>query len=81
MLMLQSFGPGAAFIAILLCGYFGWRALNRITPSMFLIGNMDFWVAYFVVKGIFAAMIGMFVAPFQIGKMISGWINNQIGEM
>jgi len=33
---------------------------------------------YFIVKGIFAAMIGMFVAPFQIGRIVSGGINNML---
>lgn len=40
----------AEYIALgicILCGYFGWKALNRIQPSMFLWMNITGWIMYF----------------------------------
>ena len=51
--------------------FFGWRALNRIQPSMFLWMNFTGWMIYFVVKVILAIAVGLFVAPYQIAKAIS----------
>ena len=67
-------------ITLLLCAYFGWRALNRITPSMFVIMSINAWVIYFLVKGLLSIIIGGFVAPFQIGKMLSNFISERFGE-
>lgn len=56
-------------------GFFGWKALNKITPSIFLFLPLIGWVIYFVVKGLISVVIGMFVAPFVISKKIVGLIN------
>lgn len=64
-------------IMILLCGFFGWRALNRITPDMFLIMSIGKWGIYYLVKGILSVCIGVFVAPYQISKMIVNKISNR----
>jgi len=53
------------------CGYFGWKALSRITPSIFLIMPLMGWFIYFFIKGMLSVVIGAFIAPYQIGKMIS----------
>lgn len=63
-------------ILALLCGFFGWRALNRITPNMFLIMSIGKWGIYYLVKGILSVCIGVFVAPYQISKMIVNKISN-----
>ncbi len=59
------------FITMFGCGYFGWKALNRITPSIFLIMPLMGWFIYFFIKGMLSVVIGAFIAPYQIGKMIA----------
>lgn len=54
----------------ILMAYFGWKALNRITPDIFLIMPLSSWLWYFLIKGILAILVGMFVAPYQITKAI-----------
>ena len=51
-------------------GYFGWQALSRIQPRVFLILPLVGWFTYFWFKGILSVIIGWFVAPYQIAKMI-----------
>lgn len=65
------------WIMILLCGFFGWRALNRITPNMFLIMSIGKWGIYYLVKGLLSICVGVFVAPYQISKMIVNKISNR----
>lgn len=60
-----------ALIYVALFVYFGWKALNRITPKIFLILPGIGWVIYFVFKGLASLLIGMFVAPFVISKRIA----------
>lgn len=64
-----------AIIAIV-CAYFGWRILNTIQPSMFLWMSWVGWLFYFVFKFLLAVVIGLFVAPFSLGKIISEKIRN-----
>ena len=54
--------------------YFGWKALNRITPNIFLFMPIIGWVIYFSVKFVLSVIVGMFVAPFQIAKLITNGI-------
>lgn len=68
----------AALIVILACAFFGWKALNSIQPAMFLWMSWTGWIIYFCVKFILSAIIGLFVAPFKIGKWIAGAINESI---
>ncbi len=62
------------------CAIFGWRALNRITPNIFLIGTMNFWLLYFLIKGLLALLLGALIAPFQIAKMISNALAESMHE-
>lgn len=64
-------------IVMLVCCFFGWRALNRITPDIFLFMSITGWIIYFVVKGMISVAIGAFIAPFYIGK----WIANLTGDI
>lgn len=64
-------GFGLALIVFACCTYFGWKALNFITPNIFLIMPLAGWLIYFTIKGIIAFFIGFIIAPFQIGTMIS----------
>lgn len=65
-------------IAFLVCAIFGWKALNRITPNIFLVMSFAGWAIYFLIKGLLSIFIGVFVAPFQIAKMISNAVNNSL---
>ena len=62
------------------CTYFGWKALNRITPNIFLILPLGGWVIYFLIKGVLAFFIGYVIAPFQIGRMISAAAADTVNE-
>ena len=66
------------YIIAAVCTYFGWKALNFITPNIFLIMPIAGWIIYFVIKFIVALAIGVFVAPFQIGKAISQKISESM---
>lgn len=73
-----SFLP--ALIVFACCAYFGWKALNFITPNIFLIMPLAGWAIYFLIKGIIAFFIGFIVAPFQIGAMISKSVSKAAAE-
>lgn len=66
------------FIDSLFMGYlfagipWGWSALNRITPNVFLIMPLIGWVIYFVFKLFVSLAIGMFITPFKIRKVVKG---------
>ena len=61
-------------------GIFGWKALSRITPDIFLIMPIGGWVIYFIVKGLLAVVVGTFTAPFVIARMITNAIQGSISE-
>ena len=67
-----------ALIVILACAIFGWQALNSIQPAMFIWMSWAGWIIYFCVKFILSAIIGLFVAPFKIGKLIAGAISGSM---
>ncbi len=58
-LILQGFYIGAAFVA-------GWKALNRITPNVFLFLPIIGWVVYFVIKISLSSFIGVFLLPIRL---------------
>ena len=61
-----------AFVIIaVVMAYFGWQALNKITPNMFLIMPLSSWLWYWGIKGFLSILVGVFVAPYQIAKMIA----------
>jgi len=60
-------------VTLLVCAFFGWTALNRITPQIFLFMSIGGWAIYLLIKGLLAIVVGAFVAPFQIGKIISDY--------
>jgi len=65
-----------AFIYLALFCYFGWKALNKIQPNMFLVLPIGGWVLYYVIKGILAFFVGIFVAPFVIANKIAECIQH-----
>lgn len=80
MLAINSHMQALAGIAFLVCAIFGWKALNRITPDFFLVMSFAGWAIYFLVKGLLSIFIGVFVAPFQISKMISNAVNDSLNS-
>ena len=58
-LIFQGFYIGAALVA-------GWKALNRITPNIFLFLPIIGWVVYFVLKIFLSSVIGVFLLPIRL---------------
>ena len=73
-LALGSSETSLACIGILPCVFFGWRALNRIQPTMFLWLSFMGWIVYFLVKLLLSVFVGVFVAPYHIGRWLAGKI-------
>ena len=69
-----------ALVIIVICGYFGWKALARIQPSMFLWMSIAGWIVYFIIKAVMSALIGVFIAPFVIGKKLSDTVASSLSE-
>ena len=76
--MLETDNTFILAIALLGCAYFGWRALARLTPDVFLWMPIASWLIYFLVKGLLSVFIGAFIAPFWIGKTISAKVMQYI---
>ncbi len=71
----------ASFIIVIfaiLFSYFGWQALSKITPKVFLIMPVGGWIAYFVIKGALSFFLGVFVAPYVIAKKIVEGVQKRI---
>ncbi len=58
-LIFQGFYTGASFVA-------GWKALNRITPNIFLSLPIIGWVVYFAIKIFLSGLIGIFLLPIRL---------------
>ena len=59
-------------LGFLLAGIpYGWSALNRITPAIFLWMPIVGWVIYFVIKLVIAYVIGIVALPIKLYQ----WIN------
>jgi len=53
---------------------YGWRALNSITPSMFIVLPIVGWFIYFVVKAVISGIIGFFITPIKIFQDIKRYL-------
>lgn len=62
----------------LVFAFFGWGALNRIQPAMFIWMPLVGWLIYFFIKFILSVLIGVFVAPYVIGKKVTQLVNYTI---
>lgn len=65
-------------IFAILLGFFGWKALGKVKPDIFLIMPIVGWILYFVFKGILSVLIGMFVAPFEIAKKVTATLQESV---
>lgn len=52
------------------CVPFGWIALNKITPQIFLFMPIIGWIFYFVLKLIVAMLVGIVALPYKIIKSV-----------
>ena len=55
------------------CCVFGWQTLSFITSRFFLVLPIVGWFFYIMFKFFLSILIGVFVAPFRIGKLVSEW--------
>ena len=71
----EAFMPkGMEILVIIPIGiftFFGWKALNKIQPSMFLWMSWFGWFTYFFIKFVLSVLVGLFVAPWQLGKIVT----------
>ncbi len=51
-------------------GYFGWKSISFIQPNIFLIMPIVGWIIYFTIKAFLGVILGIFVLPYQIAKLI-----------
>lgn len=58
--------------------FFGWQALNKITPDIFLFMPIVGWLIYFFVKLLLSVMVGFFVAPFILSRKVVNAIQGSI---
>lgn len=73
-------GEYAALVLMLIFAVFGWKALNKIQPNIFLFMPVVGWVIYFCIKGVLSVLVGIFVAPFVIAKKITEAIQNSLSD-
>lgn len=58
-------------MAYCLAGFpYGWRALNKITPDIFLFLPLVGWLIYFGIKAFLAIIVGWIAMPIQIIRKI-----------
>ena len=65
-------------IAAIIFVFFGWKALNKITPDIFLFMPIVGWLIYFFVKLLLSVLVGFFVAPFVISRKITNAIQGSL---
>ena len=70
-----------ALVLAVAFGFFGWQALNRITPEMFVWMPVGSWLIYYLVKGFISIFIGTFIAPVWLGKKISFKVMEYVDAM
>lgn len=56
----------------------GWKALNRIQPTMFLTMSWVGWFFYFAIKFCLSVLIGMFVTPYVVSKKIADVVQEYV---
>jgi hypothetical protein len=51
----------------------GWSALDRITPNIFLFMPLGSWVFYFMVKATLSMFVGLVALPLKIVTTLIEW--------
>jgi hypothetical protein len=66
---LELFGDES--MALIFCFVpYGWSALNKLTPGVFLCLPIVGWVIYLIVKFVLAALVGIFIMAYKWIKCI-----------
>lgn len=68
----------AMYVVAAVCVFFGWKFLNRITPDVFLVLSIWGWILFFFIKLLLSVVVGVFVAPYQIAKMIANAVSKSV---
>ena len=50
---------------------YGWKALDRITPSIFLVLPLAGWAIYFLIKFFLAYWVGLVALPYNLIKIVT----------
>ena len=69
-----------AYVYVIAFAFFGWKALNRIQPSFFIVLPIIGWIVYILLKLFLATVVGMFVTPFIISKKIVSSLQNKYSQ-
>ncbi|MFI4954503.1 MAG: hypothetical protein ACHP9Y_01170 [Gammaproteobacteria bacterium] len=82
-LLIANSNPNASFSGYLSLAYvamsipWGWSALSKITPNVFLFMPFAGWAAYFVIKSGLSILVGTVAFPWKIVSTIIDWRNNK----
>ena len=76
MVGLMALGNPAIILAVfIVCGFFGWPKLYKLTPSLFIFAVIFIsWTKlaiYGLVKAILSVLAGFFIVPYLIGRKLS----------
>lgn len=63
-------GSSIYLVTLLIMAVAGWRFINFITPSFFLWLPLGGWVIYFIIKFLISGMLGIFILPYHVAKLI-----------
>ena len=70
-ILLATLGLAVVVIPIgLIMMVFGWRVLGPTNPFLMIFASGNFMIFYYIFKVILAFIIGYFVAPFQLARII-----------
>ena len=70
--------PVVTVIITIALGSCGWKALNKITPAVFVVMSIKGWIIYYCIKGVLSVVIGVFVAPFVIAKIAAEQVQKDL---
>jgi hypothetical protein len=59
--------PEVGGVFLLAFAFVGWKYLNRIQPTVFLILPVVGWIIYFVVKFFLSCFVGLIATPLWLG--------------
>lgn len=55
----------------------GWYALNKITPNVFLFMPIVGWLIYFGIKFVLAFYVGLVALPYQVFTFTRRWLKSK----
>ena len=79
-LMLLFISIGQVWCTLLVaipCVYFGWRIIDKFNFDFILIMPVVGWILLYFIKFLLSLVIGFFVAPFALGKMVADKVREQ----